>query len=164
MNALVNTAKVKRRKLWFDSIDELLSELERIETADRTGKLRTAGNWSAGQILAHLSAWIEYGWEGYPIGSPPFFIKWILVRMARRYLRKGMPAGVRIPRVEGGTKGQELMPTHEALSRLRKALSRLQSGEKALHDSPAFGPLSHEDRIQLNLRHAELHLSFLELE
>ena len=164
MNAHINTAKVKRRKLWFHCIDELLSELERIEKAERTGRLRTTGNWSAGQILAHLSAWIEYGWEGYPIGSPPFFIKWILVRMARRYIRKGMQAGVMIPRVEGGTMGQELMPTNEALSRLRKSLIRLQSAEKAMHDSPAFGPMSHEDRIQLNLRHAELHLSFLELE
>ena len=164
MKDVVNTAKVKRRKLWFHSIDDLLSDLERVETAERNGKLRTTGNWSVGQILAHLSAWIEYGWDGYPIGSPPFFIKWILVRMVRRYLRKGMPAGVRIPGIEGGTKGQEPMPTDEALARLRKSLSRLQSGEKALHDSPAFGPMSHEDRIQLNLRHAELHLSFLELE
>jgi len=28
----------------------------------------------------------------------------------------------------------------------------------------AFGTMTYEDRIQLNLRHAELHLSFLELE
>ena len=164
MKADVNTAKAKRRKLWFHSIDDLLSDLERVETAERNGKLWTTGNWSVGQILAHLSAWIEYGWDGYPIGSPPFFIKWILVRMVRRYLRKGMPAGVRIPGIDGGTKGQDRMPTNEAFVRLRKALSRLQSGEKALHDSPAFGSMSHENRIQLNLRHAELHLSFLELE
>jgi hypothetical protein len=28
--------------------------------------------------------------------------------------------------------------------------------------SPAFGPMNHEDRTQFNLRHAELHLSFLQ--
>ena len=164
MKAIVNTAKVKRRKLWFHSIDDLRGELERIETADRNGQLRATGNWYAGQILAHLSAWIEYGWEGYPIGSPPFFIKWILVRMGRRYIRKGMPPGVKIPGIVNGTKGQDLMPFTEALSRLRHAISRLQSGEEARHDSPAFGPISHEDRIQLNLRHAELHLGYLEIE
>ena len=164
MKAIINTAKVKRRKLWFHSIDDLRGELERIETADRNGQLRATGNWSAGQILAHLSAWIEYGWEGYPIGSPPFFIKWILVRMGRRYIRKGMPPGVKIPGIVNGTKGQDLMPFTEALSRLRNAICRLQSGEVARHDSPAFGPMSHEDRIQLNLRHAELHLGYLEIE
>ncbi len=57
MTSSVNTAKVKRRKLWFHSIDELLSELDRIEAAERNGKLRTRGNWTAGQILAHVSAW-----------------------------------------------------------------------------------------------------------
>ena len=138
MKAIVNTAKVKRRKLWFHSIDDLRGDLERIETADRNGQLRATGNWSAGQILAHLSAWIEYGWEGYPIGSPPFFIKWILVRMGRRYIRKGMPPGVKIPGIVNGTKGQDLMPFTEALSRLRNAIGRLQSGEEARHDSPAW--------------------------
>ena len=164
MTSSVNTAKVKRRKLWFHSIDELLSELDRIEAAERNGKLRTRGNWTAGQILAHVSAWIEYGWDGYPIGPPPFFIKWLLVLMCRRYLRKGMPAGAKIPGIEGGTKGQDPMPIIDAIARLRKALGRLKSGEAARYESPAFGPMSYEDRIQLNLRHAELHLSFLELE
>ncbi len=164
MTSEIKTAKVKRRKLWFHSIDELLSELDRIEAAERNGKLKTQGNWTAGQILAHVSAWIEYSWDGYPIGPPPFFIKWLLKRMGHRYLRKGMPAGVKIPGIAGGTKGQDPMPTIDAIARLRKALGRLKSGEAPLHDSPAFGPMSYEDRIQLNLRHAELHLSFLELE
>ncbi len=37
---------------------------------------------------------------------------------------------------------------------------RLKNGEPCTHDSPAFGALSHEDRIRLNLRHAELHLGY----
>lgn len=160
----INTAKVQRRKLWFHSIEELLQELDRIEAAEKSGSLKALGNWTPGQILSHVSAWIEYGWDGYPMSGPPFFIKWLLKLMARRYLRKGMPAGVKIPGIEGGTKGQELIPTDAALARLRKALRRLQNGELAVHNSPAFGPMSHEDRILFNLRHAELHLSFLQLD
>jgi hypothetical protein len=160
----INTSKVKRRKLWFHSIDEALQDLDRIEAAEKSGTLNALGNWTPGQILSHVSAWIEYGWDGYPIGAPPFFIKWILKLIGRRYLRKGMPAGVKIPGIEGGTKGQELIPTDAALARLRKALHRLQNGEPAVHDSPAFGPMSHEDRILFNLRHVELHLSFLQLD
>jgi hypothetical protein len=159
----INTSKVQRRKLWFHSIEELLQELDRIEAAEKSGTLKALGNWTPGQILSHVSAWIEYGWDGYPIGAPPFFIKWLLKLMVRRQLRKGMPAGIKIPGIDGGTKGQELMPTDAAIARLRKALHRLQNGELAVHDSPAFGPMSHEDRILLNLRHAELHLSFLQL-
>jgi hypothetical protein len=49
----------------------------------------------------------------------------------------------------------------EAAERLLNALGRLKAGEEARFDSPAFGPMSHEDRIKLNLRHAELHMGFL---
>lgn len=160
----VNTSKVKRRKLWFHSIDEALQELDRIEAAEKSGNLQVIGNWTAGQILSHVSAWIEYGWDGYPIGAPPFFIKWLLKWMGRRYLRKGMPAGIRIPGVKDGTKGQELISTEAGLARLRKAFLRMRNGELAVHNSPAFGPMSHEDRILFNLRHAELHLSFIQID
>ena len=162
--SLINTSQVPRRKLWFHSIEELQQELDRIEAAEKSGTLKALGNWTPGQILAHVSAWIEYGWDGYPIGAPPFFIRWLLKLVGRRYLRKGMPAGVRIPGVEGGTKGQELTSTDVGLARLRKALGRLKNGELAVHDSPGFGPMTHEDRILFNLRHAELHLSFLQID
>jgi hypothetical protein len=53
------------------------------------------------------------------------------------------------------------MPTVAAANRLLAALRRLQSGEEAKFDSPGFGAMSMADRVQLNLRHAELHLGFL---
>lgn len=76
-------------------------------------------------------------------------------------LRSGMPRGIRIPGTKQGTFGMDDLPTREAVERYLKALQRLASNEVAPHDSPAFGELSHEDRIQLNLRHAELHLGYL---
>lgn len=151
----------ERRKLWFDSVDDLLMELDRIELAESQNRLQVTGNWTAGQILAHLSNWIEYGWKGYPTKSPPFFVKWLLVRMGHRYIRKGMPTGIRIPGAKDGTYGQDAVTFQQGLEKLRENLERLKKGDLATHDSPAFGPLSHEDRIQLNLRHAELHLSFV---
>ena len=71
---------------------------------------------------------------------------------------------MRIPKVAAGTFGVDVMPLAEGAARLRKAVARLQAGEPARYDSPAFGPMNHEERIQLNLRHAELHLSFLRWE
>ncbi len=154
-------ASADRRQLRFDSIDELLAEVDRIVAADGEGQLETLGSWTPGQILGHVAAWIEYGYDGFPMKPPPWIIRLILRMQVKKYLRRGMPSGVRIPKVPQGTYGIEDMPTEEAAGRLRVAADRLKRGEAAKYDSPAFGPMSREQRVQLNLRHAELHLSFL---
>ncbi len=158
---VVKTGKVERRKLRFDSLDQLLGELDRIQQAHESDRIKLQGNWSLGQILSHIAAWIEYGYVGYPVKPPPFFFRWILKLMLGKYLKSGMPSGVKIPGTKEGTFGQDDIPVAEAADRLRQNIQRLKSGEPAKFDSPAFGPMSHEDRIALNLRHAELHLGFV---
>lgn len=61
---------LQRRLLHFNSIDEIFAEMDRIIAADRAGTLRRAGNWTAGQAFGHLAAWIDYGYEGYPMKTP----------------------------------------------------------------------------------------------
>ncbi len=159
---MVDTKNVpNRRTVRYESLDKLLDDISQIEIADREQRLTTVGNWSAGQILAHVANWIDYGYVGYPIKSPPWFIKPILRLMLRKYLKQGMPSGVRIPGIKEGTVGMDPVSVSEGVAKLRKAIARLQSNEPCSYDSPAFGKMSHEDRIRLNLRHAELHLSFL---
>ncbi len=147
------------RKLRFKNINDVHSEIDRIVAAERTGTLRRSGGWTTGQVFGHLATWITYGYEGYPM-RVPWFIRFILRFRVKRYLRDGMPAGVRIPNVAGGTYGTELLSTAEGTQRLRAALERL-GREPATFDSPAFGKLTDEQRVALNLRHAELHLGFL---
>ena len=150
-----------RRTLRFESLEELQAELTRVEAADRAGRLRTTGNWTAGQILAHVAAWIEYGYDGYPMEPPLLPIRWTLRLMLPMMLRQGLKQGVRIPGIEGGTTGADPMETTAAIDRLRTAIGRLSRGEPGRFHSPAFGVMSDEDRIRLTLRHAELHLGFL---
>jgi len=161
MTAAAAAAAGERRALRFESIDEVLVEVERVVASDAAGTLRRTGTWTPGQVLGHLAAWIEYGYDGYPLKPPPFFIRWILRARLQKMLAGGMPAGVRIPGVAGGTTGAEPQATAEAAGRLRRAFERLRSGEECPYDSPAFGAMSHADRVRLNLRHAELHLGFL---
>ena len=156
--------KAEHRELRFETIDECLEEIDRILLADKHSRLQASGNWTPGQVMSHVAAWIEYGYEGFPIGPPPFFVRWFLRLRLRSMLQKGMPRGVRIPGVRQGTTGMEEIPTQEAGERLGRAFRRLQAGEPAKFASPAFGPMSHEDRIALNLRHAELHLGFLHID
>lgn len=157
----IDTCTVKRRRLCFKSLNDLHDDLAHIERASEQGTLVVKGNWTLGQILAHLAAWIEYGWDGYPVKPSPLFLRWILKFVLKRYLRFGLPTGLRIPGVKEGTTGQHDVPLEEGLARLRRCIERLKSGEPARFSSPAFGPMTEEDRIQFNLRHAELHLGFV---
>jgi hypothetical protein len=158
----IDTARAAHRALRFASIDDLLAETDRIEAAERAGSLQRTGNWSVGRILGHLAAWIEYGYEGFPPGArPPWIIRVMLKFMKKKYLRSGMPRGVRIPGPAEGTFGTDDMTTDEGARRLRAALKRLQHREPARFHSPAFGPVSDDDRIAMTLRHAECHLGFL---
>ena len=136
-----------------------LAPRRRTLAAEWAGTLRRSGNWTAGQVFGHLATWINYGYEGYPMRLP-WFIRMLIRRKLPGYLRDGMPAGVRIPNVAGGTYGTDLLSTEEGATRLRAALARMLR-EPARYDSPAFGKMPEPQRIELNLRHAELHLGFL---
>ena len=155
----VDTGKVaERRILRFESLDQVLAEVERLAEAERAGRLRRLGNWTLGQALGHLASWAEYSYTGAPLKAP-FFVKWFLRLRKRKFLYGPMRAGVRIPRVPGGTLGTEPMPLEEAALRLRRVMERLKS-EAPTAPNVIFGPLKHEEWIALTLRHAELHLGF----
>ena len=149
------------RHLRLESLDDLLGEVDRIEAAALEGSLVANGNWTAGQILSHLAAWIEYAYVGFPIKAPPFFIRWALRLQLKKMLDGAMPRGVKIPSVKGGTTGADDAPVQEAAARYRRAIARLKTDEPAPYASPAFGELDDEQRRKLQLRHAELHLGYL---
>lgn len=159
---MIETKNVKdRRQLRFQSPDDVLADIEKIVAAEKAGKLRTSGNWTAGQAFGHVAAWINYAYEGYPMDPPPWIIRVILGFLKGRYLKKGMPTGVRIPKVKNGTFATEVLSIDEGAAQLRKAIARLKSSEPAKFKSPAWSDMPDSERIALNLRHAEFHLSFL---
>jgi hypothetical protein len=145
--------------LRFESIDQVMADVDRLVEAERAGRLRRLGNWTLGQTLGHLATWAEYSYTGAPL-KVPFFIKWFLRLRKRKVLYGPMRAGVKIPGVEGGTLATDPLPLEEALGRMRRVMERLKS-EAPTAPSPIFGPLKHEEWIALTLRHAELHLGFL---
>jgi hypothetical protein len=156
----LDTGKVSgRRMLRFESIDEVMAEVDRLVEAERAGRLRKQGNWTLGQTLGHLACWAEYGYTGRPM-KVPFFIRWILKLRKQKFLYERTPAGVRIPRVEGGSLAIDPMPLDEAVERMRRVMERLKT-EAPPMPGAALGPLTHEESIAINLRHAELHLGFM---
>jgi hypothetical protein len=154
-------SKSKRRPLRFESIDQAIAEAEQLVAAEREGRLTSVGNWNLGQILGHLATWANFAFDGYPREvHAPFFVRCIVRMFRGQILRKGMMAGVRIGKVPGGTLGIEEFEAQEGLERFVAAMNRLKASSPTAKN-PVFGKMTHEQWIALNLRHAELHMSFL---
>jgi hypothetical protein len=154
----VDTAKASRRRLRFASVDHAIAEADRLVAAAAANRLTLAGNWTLGQILNHLAAWAEFAYTGVPLKIP--FIVRLLARPLRgRILRKGFSAGRNIPNVKGGTLATDDLPLPKALQRFQIAYLRLKSESPPL-PHPIFGRMTGQQWIALNLRRAELHMSF----
>ncbi len=159
---IVDTKRVtNRRTVAIKTPDDLLAEVDRLISADRAGTLTLRGNWTLGQTLGHLAAWIDYGFDGFPT-TPPLIIRIVLRLMKSRFFGdKPMPAGVRIPGIKAGTHATERLPLADGERKFRAAVSRLKAGPpRGPH--PIFGPLSHDEWWAMHLGHARLHLSFME--
>jgi hypothetical protein len=148
-----------RRELHFQTVDDALADGEMLAKAHREGNLRCMGNWTPGQNLGHIAAWINYSYEGAPL-KVPLLVRLMMRPMKRRFLYKPMAPGARIPKVPGGTIGFEPLSFEEGYDRFRRAFLRLKESPPPLPHL-LFGPLTHAQWICSHLRHAELHLSFM---
>ena len=149
------------RKLRFATIDDAIAEADRLADAERGGRLQQLGNWTLGQALGHIATWAEFAHDGYPDSvRAPLPVRLVIHVMRNRILTGGLMPGVRLRNIPDGTLGTAVLPTQEGLDRFRAALRALAATPPAIVN-PVFGRLSHEQWIQLNLRHAELHLGFL---
>lgn len=156
-----SAAAPQRRTLRFETIDAALAEADRLVAAEREGRLMRTGNWPLGQMLGHLATWANFAFDGYPPEvRAPLPVRMILRLMRNGILTKRMMPGIKVGRVPGGTLGLEPMSVDDGLARYRVAMERLRTTAPTI-TNPVFGALTHEQWIQLNLRHAELHFSYL---
>lgn len=159
MSTAVDTAKVtERRQLHFNSLDDIVADVERLAAAR---EIRALGNWSAGQVFGHLAKVMNKCIDGFDsrLAWPLRFL--LRVLMKRKVLTKPMPPGFKL----GKKAAAELIPeprvsTEEGLASIRRALGRLKTETKRV-PSPFLGPLTLDEWNQLHCRHCELHLSFL---
>lgn len=156
----VNTGKVTgRREVAYESLDDVLMDAENLVANPRTKML---GNWTLGQMLAHLAAGLHMSIDGSD-HRPPWFIRLLGPFLKRRVLRK-MSAGFQLPRPVA----DKIIPTNpvtpqEGLRLLRDAVARFRS-DLSRKPHNVFGKMSGAEWHQLHLRHAELHMSFATLD
>lgn len=154
----IDTGKVtERRQLHFNSLEDILADVDRLA---KSREIRTLGNWSAGQILKHVSNVMNKSIDGFDNSLPAFVRLVFRVLFKQRFLTKPMSAGFKLP----AKAATELVPSptslEEGLQAIRQAIGRLQTETKRA-PSAVLGPLTADEWNQLHCRHGELHLSFL---
>ena len=159
-STIIDTKKVRPRTLNLQTPRQALEEAQRLALLAREDRLVTLGNWSAGQVFAHLAWWVESIDEDKG-PKPPWFIKLLGPLMKKKMLTGHLPTGFRLPGSPSGTYGDEPCELEEGLARFAKAMARLErNGFPNRH--PVFGSMSGREWVSLHLRHAELHLGFLD--
>lgn len=149
----VNTKKVAgRRELRYDSYADLLDDAERLAAIPH----RTLGNWSFGQILLHTAQALDSSIDGagFVLPAP---LRWVMtLMMKRRFLSQSIPAGFKSsPQFIPGETSVE-----EGFVALRRAIGRqATTSQRAAH--PAFGNIAQKEWDDFNMRHAEMHMSFV---
>ncbi|MFM9958230.1 MAG: DUF1569 domain-containing protein [Phycisphaerales bacterium] len=157
---MLNTKKSKHRMMRLRSLADLEREVDRLAALERAGRLMYTGNWTLGQTLGHLAAWIDFFYTGFPMPKPPALMRLVMPLFKGRFLNGTMPKGMRIPKVSGGTLGTEALTTEQGLVKFKGALGRLKGGDVPRYPSPVLGPMTLDEVTRLTLRHAELHLGF----
>jgi Protein of unknown function (DUF1569) len=152
----VNTGKVTgRRVVAYESLDDILMDAERLVAAPQVKML---GNWTLGQMLAHLAGGLHMAIDGSE-HRPPWFVRLMGPILKRRVLRK-MSAGFQLPKPIA----DQIIPAHavspeEGLRLLQEAVKRFRS-DTGRQPHNVFGKMTGAEWHQLQLRHAELHMSF----
>lgn len=157
--APIDTAKVKgRRQVRYESYDDLLADAERMAGLE----VRTLGNWSYGQILDHLARSIHAMIEG-PGFSMPMPMRFIMRQlMMKKMVHQELPPGFKFPvKVSDRFTPPEGAQVEPSLDALREAVARVKStDQRGLH--PAFGTVKTSDWDSFQLRHCEMHMSFVQ--
>lgn len=148
----INTKKaMDRRSVRYETLAEFLDDAERL--ANRP--VRTLGNWSQGQIYEHLARSLDVSIDGTKLFPAPMRLVLNLF-FKKSFLNKGIPAGFKAP----GNFVPEATSVEDGLASLRRAVAR-QNGVEERAPHPGFGKFSRREWDQFNLRHAEMHMSFI---
>jgi Protein of unknown function (DUF1569) len=151
----VNTKQVTgRRRVRFSSYQDILDDVREL-SGKPTCQL---GNWTLGQICEHIAKAMDMAIDGAAF-RPSLPVRLVGPFLKKRYLARGLPPGFTLPK-----SGAALLPdpasTTDGLAKLEKSIARLQEiRQRTPH--PVFGVMTLEEWDQIQLRHSEMHLSFI---
>jgi hypothetical protein len=160
--ARVNTKAARRRLVSYASLADLTKDLDKLEAAHRAGTLRRLGNHDAGANFAHLAMGMKGSFDGYPTSAPPW-LRLLGRLMKKRVLGRPFQPGFNLRKDTESLAWDDSVSFEEGLRRLREQIARAGAKDaRPTKPHPFFGEMTSADWQVYYLRHAELHLSFLQ--
>ncbi len=149
------------RVLHFES----LAAIEDDARSLLVGRYERLGEWSLGQVCAHLSAVMTACIDGFP---PPPVAARVPLWICRNTVARSRSGKAWLTRaVTGSTQTFPQMVPPEAITdadgvaRLEQSIAVIESHAGPFAASPSLGRMSRDDAIALHLEHATHHLGFL---
>ncbi len=148
--------KPAQRPLMFDSIDEILPEVERLSA----GEVTTTGQFTYAQILEHLARTLDIVCgDGKLVVSLPMRI--FARAMRPVVLSRPIRPGFNLPSsAQWVMWPKDDVNPNEALRHFRSALARYQATEP-LPAHPLFGSMTRPQHDKLHCGHCAMHLSLV---
>jgi hypothetical protein len=158
VQAPIDTRRVTgRRMVRYANFDEFLADAE----VAAGGPVRQLGNWTVAEIFDHLARSMNVSVEGTD-EQFPWALRIALRPLRKRIIANPMKPGYRVPEnVAILLRPESHIGLRESLWKLRSAASRFESAV-SFPPHPAFGLLTRDEYRSLALRHAELHMSFVQ--
>lgn len=146
-----------RRNVSIENYDDILRDAEQLM---RGGRIRSLGNWTAGQNFEHLAKAMDASIDGVDF-TMPFWMRAIAKLFKTWFLNRPFKPGFQLPaQLEHDFGPRAVISDEDGFRLLQAAVSRIKSTDRRA-PSPAFGDMPESDWIKLHCRHAALHLSFL---
>ena len=158
---------MRRRRVYLRSLPDLIAEVDRVHAAAVEGRVRPLGNWTTAQTFQHLATFVQCSLDGFAFKYPwPMrWLSWLIGRLSwRLLLRLAFRPGFTNPPIAATLEPDAAVPLDVAYADFRQQIGRLVDGERMTERSPTGEKPSHEQWVECHLRHAELHLSFLQLD
>ena len=148
--------QTQRRSIEFTTLDEVRADIETLAA----GSYVTVGKWSFAQILDHLGSSLIASIDGFPFKAS-WFVRWFVAPMIKNsILTNQMKPGFKLPKKFSSYLPTEECTMDEALPKVLAAIKRFDD-ELPVADHPFFGKMASEEWMNLHMRHAELHMSFV---
>jgi len=153
----INTKRVARRSLRFQTMPELLDDIEAVMARPHT----TTGNWTAPQIIDHVTKLIDVSLHGSDQKMAlPFRVLGNM--MKKRLLTKPLKPGFKAPAFMQPRNEAGGLTVNSVMGRSRALIQRASEPGTMTHPSPFLGEMTHDEWVQMHCRHAELHFSFIQ--